>query len=284
MSALRIPNCSASFVSPSGLVMTNHHCARESIEQVSRDGEDLVADGFYAATLGDERPIEDYYADQLIEIRDVTDRVYAALEGVTETADRAQRREEITDEIVQEISDEFGGEEGGYNVEMVELYAGGRYSVYIFRRYTDLRLVISPELQVAYFGGDYDNFTYPRYDLDMTFYRVYDDNGEPLQTEYYFPFAEEGVSEGDLVFIIGNPGSTSRLQTVAELEYRRDVSDQAVVDLLSSRLEALHDFAESHPEEEAREMDLRNTIFGFENSLKAYTGTVSYTHLRAHET
>ncbi|MBT8398095.1 MAG: S46 family peptidase [Gemmatimonadetes bacterium] len=277
LSALRIPSCSASFVSASGLVMTNHHCARGSIEQVSREGEDLVADGFYAATLEDERPIEDYYADQLIEIRDVTDRVYAGLEGVTGTQERADRRQEVTDEIVAEITEEFGGEDAGFNVEMVELYAGGRYSVYIFRRYTDLRLVISPELQVAYFGGDYDNFTYPRYDLDMTFYRVYDDNGEPLQTEFYFPFSEEGVSEGDLVFVIGNPGSTSRLQTVAELEYRRDVSDQSVVDLLKTRLVALHEYAESHPEE-AREMDLRNTIFGFENSLKAYTGIVGGLH------
>ena len=189
LSALRIPNCSASFVSPNGLVMTNHHCARESIEQVSSDGEDLVADGFYASSLADERPIEDYWADQLIEIRDVTDRVYAALEGVTGTQERADRRQEVTDAIVEEITEEFGGEDGGHNVEMVELYAGGRFSVYIFKRYTDLRLVLSPELQLAYFGGDWDNFTFPRYDLDMTFYRVYDENGEPLQTEYYFPFS-----------------------------------------------------------------------------------------------
>jgi hypothetical protein len=277
LSALRIPNCSASFVSPNGLVMTNHHCARESIEQVSRDGEDLVADGFYAATLEEERPIEDYWADQLIEIRDVTDRVYAALEGVSGTQERGERRQEVTDGIVEEVTEEFGGEEAGYNVEMVELYAGGRYSVYICRRYTYLMLVLSPELQLAYFGGDWDNFTFPRYDLVMTFYRVYDENGEPLQTEYHFPFNEEGVSEGDLVFVIGNPGSTSRLQTVAELEYRRDVSDQGVVDLLRTRVAALHDYAESHPEE-AREMDLRNTIFGFENSLKAYTGIVGGLH------
>jgi len=257
--------------------MTNHHCARESIEQVSREGEDLVADGFYAATLADERPIEDYWADQLIEIRDVTDRVYAGLEGVTGTQERAGRRQEVTDEIVGEITEEFGGEDAGYNVEMVELYAGGRYSVYIFKRYTDLRLVISPELQAAYFGGDYDNFTFPRFALDMTFYRVYDDNGEPLQTDNYFPFSENGVSEGDLIFVIGNPGSTSRLQTVAELEYRRDVSDQGVVDLLGTRVVALHEYAESHPEE-AREMDLRNTIFSFENMLKSYTGIVSGLH------
>lgn len=273
MSALRIPGCSASFVSPNGLVMTNHHCARESIEQVSRDGEDLIADGFYAATLEEERRIEDTWADQLIEIRDVTDRVYEALEGVAGTQARGERRTEVTEEIVAEITEEFGGEEAGYNVEMVELYAGGRYSVYIFKRYTDIRLVASPELQLAYFGGDWDNFTFPRYDLDMSFYRIYDENGEPFQTEYYFKFDEMGVSEGDLVFVIGNPGSTSRLQTVAELEYRRDVSDRAVVDLLRTRVLALQEYAESHPEE-AREMDLRNVIFGFLNSLKAYTGIV----------
>ena len=112
----------------------------------------------------------------------------------------------VTEEIVGEITEEFGGEDAGYNVEMVELYAGGRYSVYIFKRYTDIRLVMSPELQMAYFGGDWDNFTFPRYDLDMSFYRIYDENGEPFQTENYFPFDEEGVSEGDLVFVIGNPG------------------------------------------------------------------------------
>ncbi len=273
LSALRIPGCSASFVSPNGLVMTNHHCARESIEQVSRDGEDLIADGFYAPTLGDERPIEDYWADQLIEIRDVTDRVYGALEGISEVQARGDRRTEITDEILAEINEELGGEEAGYNVEMVELYAGARFSVYIFKRYTDIRLVASPELQLAYFGGDWDNFTFPRYDLDMSFYRIYDENGEPFQTENYFPFSQSGVSEGDLVFVIGNPGSTSRLQTVAELEYRRDVADRAVVDLLGTRVLALQEYAESHPEE-AREMDLRNAIFGFLNSLKAYTGIV----------
>ena len=277
LSALRIPGCSASFVSANGLVMTNHHCARESIEQVSRDGEDLVADGFWAASLEEERPIQDSWADQLVEIRDVTERVYAALEGVTGAERRAQRREEVTEEILDEITRELGGEDAGYNVEMVELYAGGRYSVYIFKRYDDIRLVMSPELQVAYFGGDWDNFTYPRYDLDVTFYRVYGEDGVPLQTEHYFPFNDEGVDEGDLIFVIGNPGSTSRLQTVAELEYRRDVSDQAVLDLLRTRVVALQELAESQPEK-AREMDLRNTIFSFLNSLKAYTGIVEGLH------
>jgi hypothetical protein len=160
---------------------------------------------------------------------------------------------------------------------MVELYAGARYSVYIFKRYTDIRLVMSPELQIAYFGGEWDNFTYPRYVLDMSFYRIYDESGEPLQTENYFAVNEDGVSEGDLVFVIGNPGSTSRLQTVAQLEYRRDVEDQGLVQLLWSRSQVLQEYADSHPEE-AREMDLRNTIFSLLNSHKAYTGQVKGLH------
>jgi hypothetical protein len=277
LAALRIPGCSASFVSPYGLVMTNHHCAREAIEQVSREGEDLVADGFWAGFLEEERPIEDSWADQLVEIRDVTERVYAALDEVRGAERRAERREEITEEIVEEITRELGGEDAGYNVEMVELYAGGRYSVYIFRRYSDVRLVMSPELQVAYFGGDWDNFTYPRYDVDVTFYRVYDEDGSPLRTEHYFPFNADGVREGDLVFVIGNPGSTSRLQTTAELEYRRDVSDQAILDLLRTRIPALQEFARSNPEE-ARAMDLRNTLFSFLNYQKNQTGVVKGLH------
>jgi len=277
LGALRITGCTASFVSPNGLVMTNHHCARESIEQVSRDDEDLVADGFYAATVEDERPIEDYWADQLIEIRDVTDLVYGPLEGVMGTEARAQRREEIQEEIVAGITEEFGGEDAGYNIEMVELYAGGRYSVYIFRRYTDIRLVMSPELKMAFFGGDWDNFTYPRYDLDMSFFRIYGEDGEPLQTENYFLFNEEGVSEGDLVFVIGNPGNTTRLHTVAQLEYRRDIEDKALLELLATRSPVLEEYAAGHPEE-AREMDLRNTIFGFLNFLKSQAGVVKGLH------
>ncbi|MGM0670061.1 MAG: S46 family peptidase [Gemmatimonadota bacterium] len=277
LGALRVPGCTASFVSPNGLVMTNHHCARDHIQAVSREDEDLVADGFYAASLEEERPIPDYWADQLVEIRDVTDRVYEALEGVSGTEERARRREEVQEAILAEITEEFGGEESGHNIQMVELYAGGRYSVYIFKRYTDLRLVMSPELQVAYFGGDWDNFTYPRYDLDMSFYRVYDESGDPLRTEHYFPFNQEGVSEGDLVFVIGNPGNTTRLHTVAQLEFRRDVEDQALLDLLRTRTPVLEEFAARHPQE-AREMDLRNTIFGFMNFLKNQTGVVKGLH------
>jgi len=273
MGALRIPGCSASFVSPHGLVMTNHHCARESVTQVSRDGESLLDDGFYSRGLEEERPIEDYHADRLVEIRDVTDRVYAQLEGVPEE-ERSGRRQEILGRIESEILQEFGGEGGGHVVEMISLYNGGRYSAYVFRRYQDVRLVTAPELQIGFYGGDPDNFTYPRYNLDFSFLRVYDEDGDPLETETHFDWgADVGAEPDDLVFVIGNPGSTSRLQTVAQLEFRRDISDRYLLDFLRSRIEVLRSFMESHPET-AEEIDLRNTVFSLSNSEKAYTGMV----------
>ncbi len=273
LGALRIPGCTASFVSPNGLVMTNHHCAREAINQVSREGEDLVESGFYARSLEEERPIEDTWAEQLVEIRDVTDEVEAALEGVEGSRARTQRRQQIQDEISKRIAEELGGEDAGIKVQIISLYQGARYSAYVFRRYTDVRLVMSPEVKVAYFGGDWDNFTYPRYDLDVSFYRVYGEDGKPLRTEHYFPFDPEGVSEGDLVFVIGNPGGTTRLQTVAQLEFRRDFREPAILRLFTTRADILEAFAREEPET-AREMDLRNRIFGIRNAEKNYRGRV----------
>ena len=259
LGALRIPSCSASFVSPNGLVMTNHHCAREFVTQVQAEGEGLLDRGFYATDLADERPVEDFEADQLVEIVDVTDEVNTRLDAVSEE-DRAQAREEILAEIEERILDERGGEDSGHVVEMVSLYNGGRTSAYVFRRYTQARLVMAPELQIGFFGGDPDNFTYPRYNLDFSFFRVLDDAGEPLHSEHFFAVDDDGLEEGDAIFIIGNPGSTSRLQTVAELEFRRDVSDRAVLELLRSRMEVLDAYIQAHPEE-AERRDLRNEYF-----------------------
>ncbi len=272
LGALRIPNCSASFVSPHGLVLTNHHCAREYVSQVSAPGEGLLDDGLVARDLADERPVEDFEADKLIDIVDVTDEVNAALDALP-AGERAEAREALLEEIEARVLGEFGGEDSGHVVEMISLYDGGRTSAYVFRRYTNAKLVMAPELQIGFYGGEPDNFSYPRYNLDFAFLRIYDDNGAPLASDPYFAFDRDGLEEGDLVFIIGNPGTTNRLQTVAELEFRRDVSDARVLDLLESRLEVLGAYIEANPQI-AEELDLRNTYFGLSNSLEAYSGQV----------
>jgi len=272
LGALRIPSCSASFVSPNGLVLTNHHCAREFLSQVSRPGETILDDGFFARDLADEREIEDFQADQLVEIVDVTDEVNAVIDALP-ASERADRRESLLEEIEERILAGRGGEDGGYVVEMISLYNGGRTSAYVFRRYTNAKIVGGPELQIGFFGGDPDNFTYPRYNLDFSFFRIYGDDGRPLHVDTYFPVDDDGLEEGDAIFIVGNPGSTSRLQTVAELEFRRDVADRYVVSLLETRMAALQGFIDAHPQE-AEERDLRNTYFSFSNSHKAIGGQV----------
>ena len=273
LGALRIPGCSASFVSPNGLVLTNHHCAREFVSQVSGDGESLLDDGLVARDLADERDLEDFEADQLVEIVDVTDEVNATLDALP-ADQRVDRRESLLEEIEERLLEDRGGEDSGYAVEMISLYNGGRTSAYVFRRYTHAKLVMAPELQIGFFGGDPDNFTYPRYNLDFAFLRIYDEDGAPLRTDDYFRVDDDGLEDGDLIFIVGNPGSTSRLQTVAELEFRRDVNDRAVIDLLQSRMEVLDAYIAEFPEE-AEERDLRNTYFSFANQVKAMTGQVA---------
>ena len=270
LGALRLPNCSASFVSPNGLVMTNHHCARDGVAEVSRPGEDLIYNGFFAKTLADERTLEDIHVDQLIDLVDVTDEIEAKLRGVSDE-DRFDAQEEAFSEVQDRIAEEQGGDEAGINVEVISLFAGGHYSAYVFRRYTNLKLVVAPELQIGFYGGDPDNFTYPRYNLDFSFLRVYDDEGQPLQTDDYFKLDDDGLEPGDAVFVIGNPGSTSRLQTVAELEFRRDVSDKGVLEFVSRRIDVLQAFAEAQPAA-AGQMDLVNTIFSLQNTQKAYRG------------
>ncbi|MCY3703907.1 MAG: S46 family peptidase [Gammaproteobacteria bacterium] len=277
LGALRIPGCSASFVSGDGLVLTNHHCAREHISAVSREGESLLDDGFYAESMEAERAIEEFEADRLIAIRDVTAEMDAALEGINEPQARSQALASAEEEIAARISEEYGGEDAGFEVEMVSLYNGGRTSAYVFRRYTDVRMVMAPELSVGYFGGDPDNFTYPRYALDFTFLRVYED-GDPLDTsESFFRWSETGVERGDAVFMIGNPGSTSRIQTVAELEFRRDISDKGLLAFVNNRIDALEAFYDMDPEA-GEAMDLRNTIFSLINTQEAYGGILRGLH------
>ncbi|GAB4035665.1 S46 family peptidase [Spirosoma gilvum] len=256
--------CSASFVSANGLVMTNHHCARESGTGVTRKGEDLNATGFWAKTAAEERQVEGLFVDQLVKIEDITKRVQEAMgAGNTEQA-QLQAREQVFSDIKQE----YGQKEGwkGLELQTITFYNGGRYSLYGFKRYTDVRLVFMPELQLGFFGGDYDNFTYPRYALDCSFFRVYD-NGKPLQTTHYFKFNPNGVRDGEPIFVIGNPGHTERLKTVAELEFDRDLQTPATIQLLRNRSAALQAYNAT-----AKSDSVLNEIFSLENSLKAYGG------------
>ena len=268
LGTLRIPGCTASFVSPRGLALTNHHCVRSHAASVALEGERILEDGFYARSLEEERAVPGMWADQLVDIRDITPEADAAVAGVSDEAEQARAREEAVRAAQERIAAEAGA---GHHVETISLYDGAVWSAYVFRRYTDLRLALVPELNIGFFGGDPDNFTYPRYTLDMAFFRVYE-KGEPLNVRYYFSMNSEGVEEGDAVFVIGNPGSTFRLSTVAELLFRRDVEEPAVLDLIETRLAALE--ALRSEDDPAGQEALVNQIFSLQNARKLYVGRV----------
>jgi len=271
MAALRIPGCSAAFVSPNGLVVTNHHCARGAVVGVTQEGESLLDDGFYASSLEEERPIPNYYVDQLIAAEDVSDEVLGAMDQAGTDAERQRARANVIEAIQERLRARQAEGEGTVRVEVTALYNGGRYSAYTYRRYTDVRMVAAAELQLGFFGGDPDNFTYPRYALDFAFLRVYGSDGEPLETEHFFEWSLDGVEQGDVVFVIGNPGPTNRLNTVAQLQFQRDVSVAAQKSFLESRLDIMAEFYQAN-REQGEAMGLRNQMFGLSNSLKANTG------------
>jgi hypothetical protein len=272
LSALRVPRCSSSFVSPNGLMVTNHHCVRSEVVQVSLPGETLLDSGFIAYELSEERSIPGYYADQLIAALDVTEEVFAATDVAPDDESRTAARETVYAEIEARLQREYAELGEQLQVQIVPLYNGGRHSAYVFRRFTDVRLVAAAELQMGFFGGDPDNFTYPRYALDFAFLRAYE-NGRPYKTDHYFGWGS-GVEEGDVVFVIGNPGSTNRLATVRQLEYQRDAMLPYTIAFLSSRLAVLRAFIEADPEM-AEALDTRNLAFSLSNSLKASTGRLA---------
>ncbi len=275
LGALRFATwCSASFVSPNGLILTNHHCARQNVTAVTRDGEDLHASGFYAASMDEERLVDDLFVEQLVAITDVTAEVEAAAANAETDAERIGARQEAVEAIAERMTAEAGGEDAGFRVQVIAFYSGARYSAYTFRRYDDIRLAFAPEELAGFFGGDPDNFTYPRYSLDFALLRAYDEDGRPLDTsDHFFPWSENGTEEGELVFVIGNPGSTTRLQTVAQLEFRRDVQEPAILDLYRSRADDYLGFIRNHPDDPAT-LDLEDTYFSLSNARKAYTGRV----------
>ncbi|MGZ3500548.1 MAG: S46 family peptidase [Gemmatimonadaceae bacterium] len=262
LSSVRLPNCSASFVSARGLVMTNHHCGRDCTASSSPPDSNYIQTGFAAGTLTDEKKCAGLYVDQLQSIQDVTTRVRSAITGTTASQQSAQRAA-----VVAQIQTECN-QATQLNCQVVTLYNGGIYSLYRYRRFNDIRLVMAPEGDIAFFGGDPDNFTYPRYDLDLTLLRVYE-NGQPYSPPDYLKWSAAGAVENDLVFVVGNPGSTGRLNTIAQMEFLRDVGYPAS---LAAYKRALAIYAELARTDTSAARRYQNNVFGVANSQKAVTG------------
>ncbi len=254
---------SGSFVSANGLVLTNHHVAMGQLQKMSTAEKNYVATGFYAATQADEVKCPDLELNVLYAMDNVTDRILSVVKkGMSEPEALKAREAEIT-KIEQEYKDKTG-----LTCNVMSFYRGGEYWAYQYKRYTDVRLVMAPERQIAFWGGDDDNFTYPRYDLDFAFFRVYE-NDQPIQCEHYLKWSASGAADGELVFVSGHPGSTNRLNTYDQLVFQRDIRYPMFLSMINKRLEILRDYEKLGPEQARRAL---GQIFGLENGKKALTG------------
>jgi len=257
---------SGSFVSPHGLLLTNHHVARGQLQKNSSADHDYIRDGFYATTPEQEMKSQDLEVNVLVSYEDVTDRVNTATKGAKNTEEEFAKRKAVIAEIEKEST-----EKTGFRSDVVTLYQGGEYWLYRYKKYTDVRLVFAPEQQAAFFGGDPDNFTYPRYNLDMALYRVYE-NGKPIDSKDYLKWNPQGAGDGDLVFVSGHPGSTQRLATYASLVFDRDTVTPIIIQVLKRRIATLRDYSARGPEQTRQ---AASQIFGLENSLKVYVGRLA---------
>jgi hypothetical protein len=266
LSSVRFNNgASGSFVSADGLTLTNHHVAAECIQQLSTSGKDYIKDGYYAHTQAEEAKCPDLELNQLRGIEDVTAQVNAAAKPEMSVSEAGHSRRSAMSAIEKQCSTSTG-----LRCNVVTLYSGGVYNLYEYKKYTDVRLVFAPEFDTAFFGGDPDNFNYPRYDLDVAFFRVYE-NDKPAHFDDYLRWSKNGVKEGDLIFVSGNPGSTDRLRTIAQLEFLRDLGDPLRLTVFSHRIALLQNFS-AGSEENAR--IAKEDIFEYQNAYKAVNGSL----------
>lgn len=261
LASVKFPGASGVFVSPNGLIATNHHVASSFIERLSSKERDLLKNGFYAKTQAEELKVPDGNVSILQSYDNVTERVHNAAKSGANDADVATKRTAVIAAIEKDCP-------AALKCEVVPLYSGGEYWIYRFKRYTDIRLVMAPEEQAAFFGGDYDNFVYPRHDLDFTFVRAYED-GKPASTPQFLKWSATGAPENEFVVVTGYPGSTARLLTVSQLAYQRDIGNPLQEQVWKVRRKALEEYSKRGAEQ------LRQANPGmrsYANSLKRLEG------------
>ncbi len=256
--------CSGSFVSASGLIMTNHHCCRGYLLQSFENGGEILEKGYYAESAEKEVVMKGLYVDQLIDIRDVTDRIVSGMESVEQAEEKTRVRDSLSALIQQECQSGTG-----LVCKVVKLYQGGKYSLYTYKRYSDVRLVMAPSFQLASTGWDWDNYTYPRYELDMAFFRAYDSLGNPVKSENFYQWNSDGAEVDEPVFVVGRPGSTARLISYREMTSLRDVSLPILLDYYNARFKMHFNYFEMHPEKAS---ELFSTVLGVSNGRKRYAG------------
>ena len=264
LSSVRFNNGgSGSFVSAEGLTFTNHHVGAACVQQLSTEGHDYIKAGFYAKTRADEAKCPNLELNQLVGIEDVTEKVNAGVKPDMPAAEAGRAQRAAMSQIEKDCATSTG-----LRCDVVTFYSGQVYNLYKYKKYTDVRLVFAPEQQIGFFGGDPDNFTYPRYDLDIAFFRVYENN-KPAHTENYLRWSRAGVKEGDLIFVSGHPGSTGRLLTLSQLELLRDLDYPTRLTYYRRTLDALKAFSSQSADNARIATEDDQT---FENSFKAVTG------------
>ncbi|HMT52178.1 MAG TPA: S46 family peptidase [Saprospiraceae bacterium] len=266
--------CSASFISENGLIMTNHHCSRDVVTALQKEGENFDKQGFYAVTQADERKAEGLFVEQMIKAEDITKLVAEKTKNAKNDAEVTSMRKAALEEIEKMYKEKEDWKD--LRTQVVTFYSGGKFSIYGYKRFSDIRLVWIPELDLGFFGGDPDNFTYPRYNLDVTFWRAYDEQGNPLNTgKNYLKFNKKGAAEGEPVFVVGNPGRTERYRTVSQLTYDRDYRYPLQYKFLKNRNDMLmrkYHTIKSDPTKEYEAQELLNDVANVANSMKAFGG------------